>query len=123
MQKKNRLAHCRMGKSSKFQSSAGGHGRYGRDKTEAKGLILGKRGAKRRYATKVTRQAAHVASIKKGDHGFAKKAKRRALRTVAIPAELKAAGKRTPKNLLVSAMLVGDAVKQQIKAESAMVDG
>lgn len=112
-----------MGKSSKFQSSAGGHGKYGRTKDGAKGLILGKRGAKRRNATKVTRQAQHATQVKKGDHGYGKKAKRRALRTVAVPLELKGSGKRTPKNLLVSAMLVGDAVKKQLKAESAMVDG
>jgi hypothetical protein len=106
-----------MGKSSKFQSSAGGN-KYGRDKTEAKGLILGKRGAKRRHATKAMRQATHMAQVKKGDKGYAKKAKRRALRTVVVPAALKGTAKRTPKGLVVTSMLVGEEVAKKMAAEA-----
>ena len=90
----------------------------------AKGLIMGKRGAKRRTASKALRAAKHLQSTKKGDHGYAKKAKRRALRNIIVPSELKK-GKRTPKDLLVESMLVREGLQQQERdtaANARMID-
>lgn len=82
---------------------------------------MGKRGAKRKGLIKAQ---SIVTTKKKVDCGYAKKAKRRALRGVVVPADLKPAGKRgaRSKKLLIAAMLADHQIAQEAQvASNAMV--
>ncbi len=59
---------------------------------------------------------------KKVECGYAKKAKRRSLRGVVVPADLKDGKKRGHKKLLIAAMLVDHAIAKDTRVDrSAMV--
>ena len=83
-------------------------GKYGKDKANhSGGIIFGKRGAKRNNAVrKLVGKGKEKKKQDRGKFGGAKKEKRRALRAVAVPAELKTGRRRASKKLLIASMLV-----------------
>jgi hypothetical protein len=88
-------------------------GKFGKDKSNHDaGLFLGKRGARRMHAVKVAMDT-KATIVRKKDRGYAKKAKRRALRTIAVPAELENGRKRTNKKVLVASMLMQEQMKRE----------
>lgn len=108
---------------SESEQSMTKYGRHREQKGESGGLVFGKRGAKRKSAARALMKVDTSSSIsKQTDHGYAKKAKRRALRAVAVPEELKAQGKRTNKKLLVATMLIDQHLKS-VQGESERSGG
>lgn len=97
-------------------------GKYGKDKgNHDAGLTLGKFGGRRKHAVKVATNH-KVTIVRKKDTGYAKKAKRRVLRTVAIPDELKTGRRRVRGKVLVASMMLNEVAKQEGIAEDGMGD-
>jgi hypothetical protein len=82
------------------------------------GLMMGKAGKRRKNLMKQL-HGVQPRVQKRKDHGFAKKDKRRALRTLVIPSELMSSGKRKNKKLVVAALIVDHQLKQADEAAAA----
>ena len=97
-----------------------GMGKYGKEQPSspsgAGGRVFGKSGKKRKGEARKDRT---VKIARKKDTAFEgnKKSKRRALRSVVVPAELKDGKKRTSKKLLVACMLTDFKIKEAEEAE------
>ncbi len=85
----------------------------GKNREVKGGLVFGKRGGKRMKAAKAA-IGAPITTKHKVDRGFAKKAKRRALRTVEIPEELKDGGKRKNKKLLIAVAMADHQLSKEL---------